>query len=169
MTSELNVHSGLMPHVARRRVGELGLELGNFPRQGIEDALAQRGVRAVCQLCDGLGERGDDLIDVDGISIAARGAVLGVEVVDRVADEAVQARPLFIRFSTIRHGHPRMRGSGPVCVAGVPAAPCTPPAFRNPGGPERTAALKYDQSLTLANPSSHRLWAIRVISRAGKR
>src|SRR5438094_3513750 len=167
MTTQLRP-SGSVPHVARRRVGELGLKLGNFPRQGIEDALAQRGVRAVCQLCDGLGERSDDLIDVDGISIAARGAVLRIELVDHVADEAVQARPLFIRVSIIRHGHPRMRGSGPVSRRRTGRA-LHPVRVEKSWRSERTPPLKYDRDLRLANPSSYRLWAIRVISRAGKR
>ena len=55
------------------------------------------------QLSDGLGERGNDFDYIDGLLFAAQRAVLCIEVVDRLADQTVHARPLIIRFRGIRH------------------------------------------------------------------
>src|SRR5439155_26032532 len=45
----------------------------------------------------------NDFDYIDGLLFAAQRAVLCIEVVDRLADQTVQARPLIIRFRGIRH------------------------------------------------------------------
>ncbi len=52
--------------------GELGFELGDLARQVLQDPLAQRRVRAERHFRNGLGERRNDLIHIDGILLAAR-------------------------------------------------------------------------------------------------
>ena len=46
-------------------------------------------------LRDRLGQRRYDLVHIDGILLAAGRAVLRIELVDQVADQAMQTRPLF--------------------------------------------------------------------------
>ncbi len=80
---------GSVSHVTCRRVCKLGLELGNFPHQVIQNALAQRGVRTIGQLCDCLGERGDDFVHIDGVFLAAQRTIFRVKIVDDVADQTM--------------------------------------------------------------------------------
>jgi hypothetical protein len=99
---------------------------------------------------DGLSKRSNNFVDIDGVFFAAQRAVLGIEVVDHVADQAVQAGPLVIRFRSIRHGqysHTQIRSVS----AAFRAALEPPRRVGNLGGPERTASLKYDLRLTAAN------------------
>src|SRR5439155_10041250 len=90
----------------------------------------QRGIRAERQLGDGLGERGNDFVHINGVLFAAQRAVLRIEVVDHVADQTVQTGPLIIRLSVIRHGHPHMRRSGHVESPASGPRPKPPPAVR---------------------------------------
>src|SRR6516225_8065025 len=134
-----------VPHLARRRVRRLRLELRNLPRQVFQDPLAQRGIGAECHLRDGLGKRRDNFVDIDGVFFTAQRAILGIKVVDHVADEAVQTGPLVIRFRSIRHGqssHTQIRSVS----AAVRAAPRTAPAgvevLAVPRGPLRLSMIK---------------------------
>src|ERR1043166_8850227 len=94
-----------MPHIGRRRVGVLLLEVGDLARQILEQALALRRRVVDRQLRDRLAERGDDLVHVENVLVAAGRAVFRVELVDHVGDQAVQTWPLVVRSGFIvSHG-----------------------------------------------------------------
>src|SRR5215813_2134844 len=80
------------------------LELRDIADQVILDALARGGVRPVGEISDRLGECADRLVDVDNVGLAGRGAVLGVELVDQIADQAMQTRPLVGGCWVFGHG-----------------------------------------------------------------
>ena len=70
----------------------LRLELGNVADQVVLDALARSGIRAISEVGDGLGEGANRLVHVDDIGLAGRGAILGIVLIDQVADQAAGFR-----------------------------------------------------------------------------
>src|SRR5262249_11203448 len=94
-----------MPHIGRRRVGVLLLEVGDLACQILEQAPALRRRVVDRQLRDRLAERRDDLVHVENVLVAAGCAVFRVELVDHVGDQAVQTWPLVVRSGFIvSHG-----------------------------------------------------------------
>src|SRR5215510_14187056 len=82
-----------MPQAWPRLLLVVRLELGNVADEIILDALARGSIRAVGKIRDRLGERADRLVDIDDVGLAGGGAVLGIELVDQIADQAMQTRP----------------------------------------------------------------------------
>src|SRR5262249_8772389 len=94
-----------MPHVGRRRVGVLFLEMGDLARQVLQHAPPLRRGVVDRQLGNGLAARRDDLVHVENVLVAGRRAVFRIEFVDHVGDQAVQTWPLVVRSGfIISHG-----------------------------------------------------------------
>src|SRR5438132_7388161 len=68
----LSINMVSMPQVGPGDARELRFEFGDLARQIFQDPLAQRRIRAERHFRDGLGQRRNDLVHVDGILLAAR-------------------------------------------------------------------------------------------------
>ena len=83
---------------------KLGVVFHDLAHQALDHLLPARFFHAAGHLGHDLGQRGDNLVAVDRGGLVFRDRIFGIEIIDRLDQQAMQTGPFFVVFEVVANG-----------------------------------------------------------------
>ena len=96
----MNIHE----YQAKELLAKFGVVIHDLVHQPLDQLLPIGAFHAAGHFRHHLGERGDNLIAVDGVRLIFRNGIVGKEIVNRIDKQTVQAGPFLVVFGVVGNG-----------------------------------------------------------------